>query len=68
MLIQGSCEELITNVDYKATLQRKASNLTMREINEFIANLCLLKEQLSKNINVRLLLEWVMLNMPKVEC
>lgn len=68
MLIRGSCEELITNTDYKATLQRKASNLTMREINGFIADLCLLKEQLSKNINVRLLLEWVMLNMPKVEC
>ncbi len=68
MLIRGSCEELITNIDYEATLQRKASNLTMREINGFIADLCLLKEQLSKNINVRLLLEWVMLNMPKVEC
>jgi len=68
MLIRGSCEELITNIDYKATLQQKASNLTMREINGFIADLCLLKEQLSKNINVRLLLEWVMLNMPKAEC
>jgi len=68
MLIRGSCEELITNIDYKATLQQKASNLTMIEINGFIADLCLLKEQLSKNINVRLLLEWVMLNMPKAEC
>jgi len=67
MLIRGSCEEFITNLDYKASLEQQASNLTMREINGFIADLCLLKEQLSKNINVRLLLEWVMLNMPKAE-
>jgi len=67
MLIRGSCEEFITNLDYKASLEQQASNLTMREINGFIADLCLLKEQLSKNINVRLLLEWVMLSMPKAE-
>jgi DNA polymerase-3 subunit delta' len=67
MLIRGSCEELTTNIDYKASLELQATNLTMREINGFIANLCLVKEQISKNINPRLLLEWLMLNMPKVE-
>jgi DNA polymerase III gamma/tau subunit len=67
MLIRGSCEEPITNIDYKATLERQASNLTMREINDFIANLCLVRDQIIKNINPRLLLEWLMLNMPKVE-
>lgn len=67
MLIRSNCAEFITNMDYKATLEQQASNLTIREINGFIADLCLLKEQLSKNINARLLLEWVMLNMPKRE-
>lgn len=67
MLIRGSCEEPITNIDYKATLERQAGNLTMREINDFIANLCLVRDQIIKNINPRLLLEWLMLNMPKVE-
>jgi DNA polymerase-3 subunit delta' len=65
MLINSGCEEYITNVDYKAILEKQASNLTLGEIDGFIAKLCLAKEQISKNINPRLLLEWLMLNIPR---
>jgi DNA polymerase-3 subunit delta' len=65
MLLKGGCEEPITNIDYKDTLEKQAGDLTLGETNDFIANLRMAKEQVNKNINPRLLLEWLMLNIPE---
>jgi DNA polymerase III subunit delta' len=67
MLIKGGCREGIINVDYDITLEEQAGGLSLSEIKEFLANLCLLQEEISKNVNPRLALEWLMLNLPRRE-
>jgi len=64
MLIKGGCKEAITNIDYETALENQASVLTLSEIKEFLANLCLVQEEIPKNINPRLAFESLMLNMP----
>lgn len=64
MLLKGGGEESITNIDYKDTLEKQAGSLTLEETHDFIARLRRAKEQLNQNINPRLLLEWLMLNIP----
>jgi DNA polymerase-3 subunit delta' len=65
MLVKGGCKEGILNVDYETTLQKQARKLSLAEIREFLANLCLLPEEISKNVNPRLAWEWLMLNLPR---
>jgi DNA polymerase-3 subunit delta' len=64
MLIKGGCQEAIINVDFEKVLKEQARDLSLREIKEFLANLGLLQEAVSKNVNPRLALEWLMLNLP----
>jgi len=65
MLIKGGCKEAIINVDYETTLKKQVGELSLSEIKGFLANLCLLQEEISKNVNPRLALEWLMLNLPR---
>jgi len=65
MLIKGGCKEAIINVDYEIALEEQARGLSLSEIKGFLANLCLLQEEISKNVNPRLALEWLMLNLPR---
>ena len=65
MLIKGGCQEAIINVDYEVALKEQASELSLSEIKGFLANLCLLQEEVSKNVNPRLAWEWLMLNVPR---
>lgn len=65
MLIKGGCQEAIINVDYETTLEEQAGGLSLSEIKGFLANLCLLQEEISKNVNPRLAWEWLMLNLPR---
>jgi len=65
MLIKGGCNEAIINVDYGAILKEQARGLSLSEIEGFLANLCLLQEEISKNVNPRLAWEWLMLNLPR---
>ena len=65
MLIKGGCQEAIINIDYERALEAQARGLSLSEINGFLTNLCLLKEDISKNVNPRLALEWLMLNLPR---
>jgi len=65
MLIKGGCQEAIINVDYETTLEEQARGLSLSEIKEFLANLGLLQEVISKNVNPRLAWEWLMLNLPR---
>jgi DNA polymerase-3 subunit delta' len=67
MLIKGGCREGIINVDYGMALEEQAGGLNLTEIKEFLANLGLLQEGLSKNVNPRLASEWLMLNLPRKE-
>jgi DNA polymerase-3 subunit delta' len=67
MLIKGGCKEGIINVDYELALEEQARGLNLGEIKGFLASLCLLQEEISKNVNPRLALEWLMLNLPRRE-
>lgn len=65
MLIKGGCKGTVINIDYEMTLEEQARGLSLSEIKEFLANLCLLQEEISKNVNPRLAWEWLMLNLPR---
>jgi DNA polymerase-3 subunit delta' len=65
MLIKGGCQEAIINVDYETTLEEQARGLSLSDIKEFLANLGLLQEEISKNVNPRLAWEWLVLNLPR---
>jgi DNA polymerase-3 subunit delta' len=67
MLIKGGCREAIINVDYRTVLEEQARGLSLSEIKEFLANLGLLQDAISKNVSPRLALEWLMLNLPRWE-
>lgn len=64
MLIKGGCQEAIVNVDYRTVLEEQATALSLSKIKEFLTNLGLLQEAISKNVNPRLALEWLMLSLP----
>jgi len=69
MLIKGDYKEAITNVDYEVILEKQANEMSLKEIKDFTATLCLTEEDISRNVNARLALESLMLNMPKfVSC
>src|SRR5512136_720681 len=66
MLIKGGYREAIVNVDRKTVLEEEARGLGLSEIKEFLANLGLLQEAMSRNVNPRLAAEWLMLNLPRL--
>ena len=65
MLIKGGCRDAITNIDYEIDLEKQAAILSLDEIKEFLINLSLLQEEIHKNVNARLALESLMLNLPE---
>jgi DNA polymerase-3 subunit delta' len=65
MLIKGGCPEAIINVDYETALKEQVPGLSLSKIEAFLANLGLLQEELSRNVNPRLAWEWLMLNLPR---
>jgi len=65
LLIKGGCGHFTANVDQEATLCREAEAHTLNEIKEFIQSLEQAMEQLDQNANPRLVLEVLMLSMPK---
>lgn len=67
MLVKGGCPEAIINVDYRAVLEEQARRLSLSEIKEFLADVDLLQETISRNVNPRLALEWLMLSLPGSE-
>jgi len=64
MLIKGGYGEGTTNVDYEATLNKQAMELTLNQIKGFIVSLCQTAKAISQNVNARLALESLMLNLP----
>jgi DNA polymerase-3 subunit delta' len=67
MLIKGGCHEAIINLDFKIVLEEQSRDLSLSEMKEFLTNLGLLQDAISKNANSRLALEWLMLNLPRSE-
>jgi len=65
MLIETGCKEAVVNVDYEAVLEEQAGKLGLGEIKAFLANLGSLQEAVSKNVNSRLVWEWLMLHLPR---
>jgi len=67
MLVKCDCQESIINVDSLPVIEEWAKALNLIEINDFIGCLQTSLDQISLNANVRLVLEVIMLNMPKKE-
>ena len=67
LLIKGGCHNFITNLDREAMLYSEAENYRLTGIKAFIESLQHAKEALGQNANPRLVLEVLMLNMPKSE-
>jgi len=67
MLTKCGSEDAITNVDYGATLEDWAEILTLPETVDFINSLQKSLSQISQNANTRLVLETLMLDMPRKE-
>lgn len=65
MLIKGGCGDFITNVDQEAKLYDEAEGYRLGEIKGFAESLQRAMEQLDQNANPRLVLEVLMLAIPK---
>jgi DNA polymerase-3 subunit delta' len=67
MFVNLGCKEAIINIDYEMALQKQSKSLSLSEIRQFLADLRLVPEEISKNVNPRLVVESLMLNMPRKE-
>ena len=67
LLLKYNCVEAITNLDRSADLKAWAGMLTITEVKDFIDCLNAAVANLAYNANLRLLLEVVMLDMPRKE-
>jgi DNA polymerase-3 subunit delta' len=67
MLVKYDCKQATTNVDSLPVLEEWAQTLNLAEIGDFIGCLQRSWDQISRNANVRLVLEVLMLDMPKKE-
>ena len=65
MLVWCGCAELVTNIDRITTLEEWAHAMELQEISNFIDHIELSLEALSRNANIRLLFETMMLEMPR---
>jgi DNA polymerase III gamma/tau subunit len=67
MLIKCDCKQAITNVDQISTLEKWAQTLTLSQVRNFLDSLQKSLGQIALNANLRLVLEILMLEMPKKE-
>jgi len=67
MLVKAGCNEAITNIDLEDTLIGIASGYSLAQIKTVINSLQAAGEQLRQNANPRLVLEVLMLGIPKRE-
>ena len=65
MLVRSGCMEFVTNIDRTTILEEWAHAMGLQEISNFIDHIELSLEALSRNANIRLLLETMMLEMPR---
>jgi DNA polymerase-3 subunit delta' len=67
MLLKLDRPDMITNIDMKDELAKSAANYSLRQIRNFIESIESAAQQLKQNVNARLALEVLMLNLPKEE-
>ncbi len=67
MLAKTGCSDEITNVDLEDNIAKMAEDYSLAQIRTFINSLQAAKEQLKQNANPRLVLEVLMLNIPRKE-
>jgi DNA polymerase-3 subunit delta' len=67
MLVKAGCSDDATNIDLEATLTRMAGDYSLAQIKTFINSIQAAKEQLGQNANPRLVLEVLMLSIPRKE-
>ncbi len=65
LLIKAGCDDTITNADMLATLVDQAKGYSLVQIKGFINSLQAAEEQLRQNANPRLVLEVLMLSIPR---
>lgn len=67
MLIAYNCQDLIVNVDMRALLQKHAAKVNPGESQRMIRNILHTLEVLDQNVNARMALEVLMLDMPTLK-
>ena len=67
MLTKCGCKQAITNVDCALEIENWAMALSLLEIKDFIDSLQKSLSQISRNVNLRLVFEVLMLDMPRRE-
>ena len=67
MLVKIGCRDIITNVDRLAILVEMAGKYRLAEIRSFIQSIRMAGEQFRQNVNPRLAIEVLMLDMPGKE-
>jgi len=67
MLTKCDSAQTVTNIDYASTLEEWAETLTLPQTRNFIKSLQESLSQISKNANLRLVFEILMLDMPRKE-
>lgn len=65
LLIKGGCPKLITNVDQEEMLQEQSEHYSLTAIRGSIQAILVALEQLEQNANPRLVLEVLMLSIPR---
>ena len=65
LLIKGNCREIITNIDHQETLFREEAYYDIIDIRNFIISLIQAGTLLKNNANPRLVLDVLILSMPK---
>ena len=67
LLVSAGCSDAITNVDLLATMHEMASGYRLAQIKTVIDSIQSAGEQLKQNANPRLVLEVLMLSIPREE-
>ena len=67
MLVKTGCGDIITNMDMSAIIAEMAGDFNLPQIKAFIESIRKAREQLVQNANPRLVLEVLMLDMPRKE-
>ncbi len=67
LLVKTGLSEAITNIDISTTIVDRAGDCSLAQIKNFISDIQAAGEQLRQNANPRLVLEVLMLNMPRKE-
>jgi DNA polymerase-3 subunit delta' len=65
LLVKVGLGQAITNLNLEAELAELAGRLSLAEVRAFISSIRLARQQLRQNANPRLVLEVLMLDMPK---